>query len=63
MEYTYGYLTSVGGGMWIVFPKGSDPETSYVFGSVNPDEAAQHSVQLTAAGRGENGVVAESGGN
>jgi hypothetical protein len=45
MEYTYGYLWSVGGGAWVVYPVGADPETSYVFMSPDGYTAAQHRVQ------------------
>lgn len=48
MTYDYGYLTAVGGGMWVVFPKGGDPETSYIFGSVSSDEAEKYCTRLNS---------------
>ena len=50
--------------MWqmIKFVK-SDPMLNVCFDFIEAIKAAQQCVQLTAAGRGENDVVAESGGN
>lgn len=49
--HTYGYLFTMGA--WVVFPRGEDPETSYVFITDSADEAEQHANKLNTEPRHE----------
>jgi len=46
MKYTCGYLPSVFGGVWVVYPKGSEPELTCVYYADNAHDATAKCAEL-----------------